>query len=138
MTTDNVLSRDFSFLRGGAVGDGSHKKVVFNRIPQRRGLLSSSFISFGVVHQRRSPPCSLFFPFLLQFLGSYPFILFSFFFFLFLQRISCMDVMGVLVYGGDLISNGLGDEEYVSKAKFAGSPDSNSPCGGGRTKCGCQ
>lgn len=30
----------------------------------------------------------------------------------------------------DWISNGLGDEEYVSKAKFVGSPDSNSPCGG--------
>lgn len=27
-----------------------------------------------------------------------------------------------------MISKGLGDEEHVSKAKFAGSPDSNSPC----------
>lgn len=46
-----------------------------------------------------------------------------------------MDVMGLLVDGGDLISNGLGDEEHVSKAKFAGSPESNSPCGGGKGPC---
>lgn len=58
-----------------------------------------------------------------------------------------MDVLGVsglvggLRVGDTLISNGLGDEEHVSKAKFAGSPDSNSPCnvwGRGRTICGCQ
>lgn len=41
-----------------------------------------------------------------------------------------MDVLGWLD-GRILISKGLGDEEHVSKAKFAGSPASNPPCGGG-------
>lgn len=41
-------------------------------------------------------------------------------------------LVGGLRVGDTLISNGLGDEEHVSKAKFAGSPDSNSPCNVGR------